>query len=177
MKTLKSIFAALVILTFATPAVFAQTSASATAETSATIITPIKIEKIAGADLNFGNIVPSSNPGSVVIAPDGTPTYNNGVVAFANNNGNPTAAQFTVTGAPDATYSITVPASPFNITRVNGEGETMSVGAFVTNPNGTGTLTGGTQTLQVGATLSVGANQEPGLYENTEALEITVAYN
>jgi hypothetical protein len=54
----------------------------------------------------------------------------------------------------------------------------MSVGTFVTNPTPTGLLSaGGTQTLQVGATLSVNGGQAPGLYTTQAGNEFTVTVN
>jgi hypothetical protein len=54
-------------------------------------------------------------------------------------------------------------------------GTTMTVDNFTSNPSGTGTLAGGTQTLSVGARLNVGAGQVAGDY--TGEFSVTVAYN
>ena len=43
------------------------------------------------------------------------------------------------------------------------------------NPSGTGTLTGGTENLLVGATLQVTAGQATGAYTGT--FDVTVGYN
>ena len=53
----------------------------------------------------------------------------------------------------------------------------MTVNAFVSNPSGTGALTAGSQTLQVGGTLIVGAAQAAGTYTNTTDMTVTVNYN
>ena len=53
----------------------------------------------------------------------------------------------------------------------------MVVNAFTSTPNPTGTLTGGTQDILVGATLNVGAAQAAGLYTNLTGLVVTVNYN
>jgi hypothetical protein len=83
------------------------------------------------------------------------------------------AAAFDVTGAPNATYSISLPASA----TITAPGPiTMTVDTFVSNPTPTGTLSGGgSQTLAVGATLQVGANQGQGSYTGT--FNVTVNYN
>jgi hypothetical protein len=172
MKKAIVLFAGLFLITLAAQNLNAQTNASATAATSAYIVTPIAIAKT--IDLNFGNIVPTSAAGTVVVATDGTRSFTGGAYAFANSTGNPTAASFTVTGESGATYSVTVNNPSFNVT--NGSNN-MLIDDITTSPSPTGVLTGGTQTLTVGATLNVTANQAPGLYTNANALQITVAYN
>jgi hypothetical protein len=172
MKKSLILFVSIFVIVVATQNAKAQISATATAKTSATIITPISIEK--AGDLEFGNVVPTSATGTVVIATDGTRTFTGGALAFANSTGSPAAAQFTVTGAIDATYSITLNNTSFTVT--NGS-ETMLVDNIVTTPTPNGQLTGGSQTVSVGATLNVLANQAPGVYKNDDALRITVAYN
>jgi hypothetical protein len=53
----------------------------------------------------------------------------------------------------------------------------MTVDGFVSNPNGTGTLTGGTETLNVGATLHVTHAQVAGVYSSATPFSVTVNYN
>jgi len=54
----------------------------------------------------------------------------------------------------------------------------MTVNAFTSNPSGTGTLSsGGTQTLNVGATLNVAAAQTAGTYTNATGVAVSVNYN
>jgi hypothetical protein len=53
----------------------------------------------------------------------------------------------------------------------------MTVNAFSSNPSGTGTLTGGSEVLNVGATLNVGAAQPAGTYTNAAGFTVTVNYN
>jgi hypothetical protein len=53
----------------------------------------------------------------------------------------------------------------------------MTVGTFVSDPLTTGTLTGGAQTVNVGATLNVEGGQAAGVYTNTTDLTVTVNYN
>jgi len=56
----------------------------------------------------------------------------------------------------------------------------MTVNTWSSNPSGTGTLTGGTSTLLVGATLNVGASQPAGVYNTANAGgsgEFTVTVN
>jgi len=83
-------------------------------------------------------------------------------------------ASFTVGGEPTFTYSISVAGDPLTITS---GGNTMTVVTFTTDPTPTGTIgAGGTETLTVGATLNVGANQPSGLYTGGP-FTVTVNYN
>jgi hypothetical protein len=149
---------------------FAQVSATAT--TSATIITPIAISKT--VDMNFGNIAVSPTiAGTVVLAPAGTRTKTGGVTLPAVT-GTVAAASFTVTGLGTSTYAITLPGT---ITLTGIPSGSMTVGTFTSTPSGTGTLTAGSQTLNVGGTLNVGAAQAAGVYTNTTDMTVTVNYN
>ena len=168
----KTVFllASLFVMMLATQQMKAQdVSASATA--AANIITPIQISK--AADLYFGNIVAGTNPGTVTVSHDGIRTKSGGVTLPTATPGTITAAKFNISGLPSATYSITLPTST-TITK-NGGTEQMTIVNFTSNPSGTGTLAGGTQTLSVGARLNVGAGQVAGDY--TGEFSVTVAYN
>jgi hypothetical protein len=167
----KTLALALTILGFSSDT-FAQVSANATA--TATIVTPIDISKT--VDMNFGNVGVSATGGTVILAPAGTRTTTGGVVIPATT-GTVTAASFNVTGQANFTYSISLPGSPITITRNSGV-ETMSVGTFTSSPTPTGTLSGtGAQTITVGATLTVGNNQEAGTYVSGTPFTVTVNYN
>lgn len=151
----------------------AQATASADAE--ATIVTPISITKT--TDMNFGNVaVQASTGGTVVLAPAGTRTRTSGVT-LPNVTGTVAAAAFTVNGNGTYTYAITLPSS-LTLTHSGGAGTgTMTVNTFTSTPSGTGALTGGTQTLTVGATLNVAAGQAPGVYSSLTPFDVTVNYN
>lgn len=145
---------------------------TATATATATIVTPISISK--GVDMNFGNVaVQSSSAGTVVLTTAGVRSATGGVTLPATT-GTITAASFTVTGTAGYTYSITLPASALTITS---GGNTMTVSNFTSDPSGTGTLTGGTQTVKVGATLNVGAAQAAGTYVSGTPFSVTVNYD
>jgi hypothetical protein len=170
MKNTAKIFALTLALVTITISTFAQVSATAT--TSATIITPIAITKT--VDMNFGNIAVSPTiAGTVVLAPAGTRTKTGGVTLPAVN-GTVAAASFNVTGLGTSTYSITLPGT---ITLNGTPSGTMTVGTFVSTPSGTGALTAGAQTLNVGGTLNVAAAQAAGVYTNTTDMTVTVNYN
>ena len=156
-------------VTFSTTG-FSQSTATATA--SATIISPISISK--NSDMSFGNIaVQSGSGGTVVLAPAGTRTSTTGV-SLPAINGTVTAATFTVTGSGASTYVVTLPTT-VTLTHSGGV-ESMSAGSFTSNPSGTGVLSGGTQDIAVGATLTVGAAQLAGTYTSGN-FNVTVNYN
>jgi len=164
-------FAAIAMIAFTTNAV-AQSSATTTAASSATVITPIAIAKT--IDLNFGNLVATTSGGTVTVAPDGTRTGHAATIA-GNQNGTISAAEFTVTGETDFTYAITLPASPFVVAHT--DLTEMSVGTFVSTPSTTGVLALGTQTLKVGATITLIGGETSGAYTNASDLAVTVYYN
>lgn len=155
----------LIILGFATPTpLFAlTTSGSATA----VIAAPIIINEI--SQMSFGKFAAGVTSGTVTLsAAASTNRTFSGVSVLANPT--PSAGIFTVSGVSGATYSISLPSS---ITLFSG-GNTMTVDTFTSNPNSTGTLTGGTQTLYIGARLNVGALQATGTYIGTYT--VTVVY-
>jgi uncharacterized protein DUF4402 len=157
---------AIVIALFVTGTAFA---AEATA--SATIVSAIAIA--AGSPMSFGRAVadPSATK-TVVLSTAGV--LSGSAIRPSTTSG--TASSFAVTGDPSATFAITLPGDS-DVTIVNGE-NSMTVTAFESAAaSGTqGTLSGaGTQTLNVGATLTVGAAQPSGLY--TGNFNVYVAYN
>jgi hypothetical protein len=169
MKKLSILISLVALFSIASVTVNAQVSATAT--TSATIITPIAITKT--TDMNFGNVAVSPTvAGTVQLATTSARTAGGGATLPAVT-GTVSAAKFNVTGLAGSTYSISLPAS---ITLTNG-GNTMTVNAFTSTPTPTGTLTGGTQDILVGATLNVAAAQAAGLYTNATGLVVTVNYN
>jgi hypothetical protein len=168
-KGIKLTLAALVLTAFSSGA-FAQASATATA--TATIVTPISITKT--VDMNFGNVaVQTALGGTVVMTPAGVRTATGGVTLPAVL-GTVTAASFTVNGQGTYTYAITLPATATTLT--NGA-NTMTADTWTSNPSATGALTAGTQTLNVGASLNVGAAQAAGIYVSGTPFTVTVNYN
>lgn len=147
---------------------FAQ--ASATADASATIVTPISISKT--ADMNFGNVATNGAVGTVVLAPAGTRTSTGGVTLPATV-GTVTAASFTVSGSGAYTYAITLPSSVV----ITSGSDNMTVNTFTSTPATTGALTSGTQVIKVGATLNLVASQAVGSYTSATPFTVTVNYN
>lgn len=125
---------------------------------------------VATQDLAFGKFAAAAG-GSVTVSPAGARSKSGGVVLVSSGPGN--AALFSVTGDPGATYAVSLPSASA-LTRVGGA--TMTVNTFTSSPATTGVLgAGGSQTLAVGATLSVGSSQPVGAYTGT--FDVTVNYN
>ena len=178
---IRTLTAAFVVALIASTNAYAQATATGTAAANATIAKPITITKT--ADLNFGIIVPNgTGNGSLTVTVDTADAR-----TIASNvdgsllGGTVSSAAFNVTGRPNATYAITLPAASFNITGTN-TGATMSVGSFTesTGVLGGTLVVGGTPGLgehafSVGATLTVGETQAADDY--TGSLNVTVAYN
>ena len=155
------------LLGFSVLAVPVAQAASATANSSVTIITPATVTKT--ADLVFGNVAPTSTAGTVTMSAAGARSGTN-VALSALAGGN--AASLNIAGNANSTFAITLPSS----TSLTGPGASMTVNTFTSTPSGTGTLNGsGTATVTVGAKLAVGANQVAGAY--TGMFSITVDYN
>jgi hypothetical protein len=145
-------------------------AADATATATATIAAAISIAKT--VDMSFGTIAATATAGTVVLGTDGSRSCTD-VECLAGNPG--AAASFNVTGANNATYSITLPGSA----SLTGPGPAMTANAFTSSPTATGTLSGaGAETLLVGATLAVGtvSTQTVGTYTSTN-FTVTVNYN
>jgi len=169
-KTALKIVASVILLLSINTHVSAQASATATA--TATIITPITITKT--SDMNFGNVaVSATTNGTVVMTPAGVRSSTAGVT-LPGTSGTVSAAAFTVNGQSGYTYAITLPNS---LTISDGGSNSMIVDNFTSTPTATGTLTGGTETLEVGATLNVNLSQAPGVYTSATPFTVTVNYN
>jgi hypothetical protein len=168
MKQLSKIFTFVTVALLFAANTYGQVSATANA--TATIITPIGITN--STPLAFGNV--AANPtltGTVVITPAGVRTATGGATLPAVT-GTFGVATFTVTGEGTSTYAITLPASA---TLTGTPSGTMTVDNFASTPSGTGTLAAGTQNITVGGTLNVGAAQAAGSYTGT--FSVTVNYN
>ncbi len=103
-------------------------------------------------------------------------TSTTGGVTLPATAGTVSAASFTVSGEGTYTYAITLPATDYTITHTI-DASTMAVNTFTSTPTGTGALTAGSQTLDVGATLNVDAGQSAGTYTNATGFDVTVNYN
>ncbi|MDB5868997.1 MAG: hypothetical protein JWP96_1329 [Polaromonas sp.] len=123
--------------------------------------------------LSFGTFVAGTG-GAIVVSTSGGRSKTDSVMLITQG-GASAAAQFTVSGTANATYAITLPAND-TVLLSDGNSHSMAVNSFVSYPGATGTLSiGGTQSLSVGATLTVGNAQPPGSYIG--AFSVTVNYN
>ena len=97
-----------------------------------------------------------------------------GSIVLATQGGVPMAAQFLITGTPGATYTITLPAD--GTVQLSSGASSMALNNFVSSPSGANIPLGGggTQTIAVGATLTVSAAQPPGNYSGS--FSVTVNY-
>jgi len=125
----------------------------------------------AGANLNFGTIAPSAVAGTVVISPAGARSATLGAGLVTDGANAPTAGVFTVTGATGYPVSITLPVTATITSGANN----MTVGTFLATPVNPVPIVAGAATINVGATLNVGANQVAGSYTGT--YPVSVNYN
>lgn len=134
--------------------------------------TPVTAISISSTqDLAFGKFAAGSG-GSVIVSAAGSRSATGGVVLVSSGAGAP--ARFSVTGDANLTYAITLPAND-TVVLTNGA-QTMAVNNFSSSPSGTGQLSPtGSQTLAVGATLGVGANQATSSYSGS--FDVFVDYN
>ncbi len=143
-------------------------AASATANSTVTILAPVTITKT--ADLVFGTVAPAATAGTVTMSPADARSATGAVDLSQTVAGN--AAKFNMTGNANSTFSITLPSS----TSLTGPGAAMTLNAFTSTPSATGTFnSSGSATLAVGGTLAIGANQVAGSY--TGSFSVTVDYN
>ncbi|CAN5538858.1 hypothetical protein BH10PSE16_BH10PSE16_30030 [soil metagenome] len=122
--------------------------------------------------LSFGSFVAGTG-GAIAVTTSGGRSKTGGLI-LVPQGGSSTAAQFTVSGTATATYAISLPADG-TVALFDGNSHSMAVNGFVSYPGATGTLSGGTQMLSVGGTLTVGSSQPPGSYSG--AFPVTVNYN
>lgn len=126
---------------------------------------------LAGQALAFGSFAAGTG-GTVTISAAGARSFGGGVTLVSSGSG--AAASFGVSGNANATYAITLPAN--GVVSLTSGPNSMAVNNFTSNPAPTGLLSvGGSQTLMVGATLSVGSNQAIGSYSGS--FNVTVVYN
>ena len=152
---------------------FGQDTSTAAANAGANIITPISIVKV--TDINFGDLVPSATT-AVTVVMDQTGSITSDAQYFLANSSTPrTAASFTITGEAGHPYKINCPTT----IALAGPGDDMTLTfnsslASLAIDGTPLTLTGGTQTLNLGGSLALAANQTAGAY--SAEFNVTVAY-
>jgi hypothetical protein len=122
------------------------------------------------SNMSFGSFVAGTG-GTLTIKPGGTRTSTGGVVVLGQGS-TFGAASFLVSGTRSATYTLTMPT---NGTVVLSDGaHTMALNDFAVSPSNGHLSGGGTQTIRIGATLTVANGQPAGQYTGTYS--VTVNY-
>ena len=140
-------------------------AASVTANASANVISPLIITE--NTALNFGDVAVGLTGGDVILAPGGGRSVTGdaeAVVGGANS-----AGTFTITGQALKAYTLILPPT----VDISGGVGTMDVTTFSDTSSGA-IPAAGTETFNVGATLTIGGAQAPGLYNSTYT--VTVNY-
>ena len=120
--------------------------------------------------LKFGTFVAGSTSGTITIYPDGSTEYND----LRYFEGNAQRAIFSIKGDPNSSYNINLPANN-TVQLTDDNNHSMYVNDFSSTPSETGSLnSNGNQTLKIGATLLIKANQPSGSYSGT--YYVTVSY-
>jgi hypothetical protein len=158
-----------IVLMVALPIRVMAIDAVASADVKAKIVVPIVLSNT--LSLDFGTISTSASAGTVKVTSAGVSSITGGVTLLTSTK---TAASFKVTGLPNATYLVTLPAAATTLTDQETSTKTMTVDAWENSTAGILSASG-TQDFTVGATLHVGANQAAGTYKGT--FNVTVAYN
>ena len=153
----------------------AQTSSTVTVTARASIVEGIAIQRT--ADLNFGDIATSPLAGTVTVSSAGVVTSGGGAGPLANPGNPAQAASFEVdlVGAggnkkfwiqlpANGTVSLSNGAASMPVSNFTASLPCAQTGGVAPGPGGCATAP---NTLRVGATLSVGANQSLGLYSGT----------
>jgi Domain of unknown function (DUF4402) len=169
----KMVAAAILLAGFVTNA---NAQSTAYASTTAVLVTPLSIAKT--TDMHFGTVASSATAGTVVLDYANGRTTTGGASLPAGSTLQTTAV-FDVTGEGSSGFAIAIPSSPITLTgSVSG---TMTVSSFVCDAGASTTLSTGTKTIKVKATLNVPANTVAGTYSNAlanaSALFVTVNYN
>jgi hypothetical protein len=127
------------------------------------------------AALSFGSFTAGTG-GTITVNAAGA-RAKTGSVILVNQGGAAAAAQFTVSGTPGASFTITLPVDG-TVFLSNGGSGSMALNGFTSNPPTTasaGLLSGGgTATISIGATLTVSNAQTPGSYSGN--FSVTVNY-
>ena len=159
------------------PAAPALAQSGTQAQAEAIVLRPLSFFKV--NDLDFGDIIPSANAGTVTIEPDGSRSRTGGVT-LAGDGGEP--ARFAGLGIFNRQVNISLGS---NMIWITGPGTRMRVRNFEIGSTPTAILSTtptrfrissplGNYNFPVGGTLEVGANQAPGDYSGT--FTITLNY-
>jgi hypothetical protein len=151
----------------------AATAADVNGTATALVIEPLSI--IENSALDFGTVAGGPSLDAIVMTAGGVRTVT-GTSARIIPVGPGAAGNFTITGEPNQAYVLSISASA---TLGNGAGDSMTVDTFTDNAPSP-LDAGGSDTLLVGGTLRIGANQAGGTYSTTTGgapYLVTVNYN
>lgn len=126
--------------------------------------------------MHFGKFSPEVQGGQIILSPDGNRTTNGSVIL---GGGMSQPGVFTLTGEPDATFSIQLPQQPAYLIQP-GTNNTMMVTEWRSEPpagQSGSTLESGIQLVSIGATLNVGSIQDNPVGMYTGTFNVTFAYN
>lgn len=159
--------------TFAIAAQFDSIAIAASVDGAATaeVIAPLTISEFTAMD--FGEIAPHLTiADTITMDTSGNRSADGGDAETIGGVGTP--ATFEITGKASQNFSLSYTAGVLS----NGT-DTMAVNGFTDND--TGTLTGGTDRFQVGATIALGINQATGTYSTAStggsAYTVTINYD
>ncbi len=161
-------------LFFGTAVQEGQAQANMTARAFAEVIAALTATE--NSQLNFGRFSSEEQGGQIYLSPQGV-RHATGALVLSGGEFSPAA--FYITGASEASFSISLPSGPAVLTNVSNS-KSMVVSDWESIPSaglGTGKLEGGSLAVNIGATLTVGSmNDNPvGIYTGTYA--ITFSYN
>jgi hypothetical protein len=178
---MRAVCAALAAAMLFPPAANAQAAPppSVTAHATAQIAAPLQIRCTA---MHFSSLIALHTATYLVLPPDGSAIVDPSNIVFPGADQDAKATACTVSGDVAATYSVSIPSS---VILTSGSGKTMTLNSFTLTSvggadpynrllrnDGTGL---GTDEFGLGAKLNVGADQAPGTYSGTYA--VNVQYN
>lgn len=186
MKNFTKLFALAVIILGFSATSFGQNTDN-TAKAKGEIITALAVSHGAGADLDFGKIVPSTTAETNDFTVDGK-TFSS---INTTGNGSGTAvsggssASFTINGTIGTDYQVTLPGNGLVVVK-NGSYEmpvkdfscdVAESGTSVTGTTAIGKLVGASRTFYVGGTLTVGpATSNPVGQYTSDGFAVTIAF-
>ena len=152
----------------------AQAQVSVTSQVFAEVIEALTANET--SQLNFGKFFPQAEGGEIQITPQGVRLVEGSVTL---TGGAHSSASYQITGEDGVSFTIILPPVPAVLTNI-GNSKTMVVDNWQSTPpsgQASGQLNGGTQQVNMGATLNVGPIDENpvGMYAGTYS--ITFSYN
>ncbi len=146
----------------------AQSTAATYGSVSVNIISPVG--SIIASGMNFGKFSSTGRPGEIILTPS-SDRFSTGGIKIPANDKAAEAATFIIQGA-DNHYALGMPNECL-IMRKDGN-ETMRICYFdyhITR------MSNNAETISIGATLNVHANQAAGIYKPVNPFDIVIYYN